>query len=183
LGAVWKKSWILVGLNWLFFSFIVVGGFFTEAGAGLYIWPFAPVFPADTSNALFLFGVIAACNLVLNGFVLLTLTGLGFFVLPMFLLGFKAFLWGVFLDGLSTPLFLAALPIVILEGEGYVLASLAGVNLGLSWLKPEWAYKGEELSRSEAVKRAFIGCAHIYVLVAVFLLVAAVVEALTPALF
>jgi len=88
-------------------------------------------------------------------------------------------LWGVLLNGLLTSQFLAAFPTLILEGEGYVLAALAGVNLGLSLLKPEWAYKGEGLSRLEAVKRALKDCAYTYVLVAIFLFVAAVVETVT----
>ena len=75
--------------------------------------------------------------------------------------------------------FLAALPTLALEGEGYVLAALAGVNLGLAWLKPKWAYRGEDLSRSEAVNKALKECARIYVFVAVFLFVAAVVETIT----
>lgn len=61
-----------------------------------------------------------------------------------------------------------------------VLAALAGFNLGLSWLKPKWAYRGEaELSRSEAIKQAFRDCGGIYVVVALFLLVAAIVEIIT----
>jgi len=83
------------------------------------------------------------------------------------------------LNRLSTPVFLSALPTLILEGEGYVLASLIGIVLGMSWLKPRWAYRGEELSRSEAVKRAFGDCARVYAWVAILLLAGAVVETAT----
>ena len=110
-----------------------------------------------------------------------TLTRLVFFILPVGFLLFRALLWGVLINSLPTPLFLASFATLILEGEGYVLAGLAGANLGLSWLKPEWIIKRGELSRSEAVKQTFKDCLHIYVLVALFLLVGAVVETITLA--
>jgi len=167
-------------LNWLFFGFIVVGGLLVQAGAvEVYAWPFGEVFSVGVTNAFLLFGVIFLFNLVLSGFVLVTLSGLAFFGLPLFFLSFRAFLWGMLLNGLSTPMFLAALPTLMLEGEGYVLAALAGVNLGLAWLKPKWAYGEAELSRLDAIKRALKDCARVYVLVAAFLLVAAVVETIT----
>jgi hypothetical protein len=169
-----------VFLNWLFFGFIVVGSLLGEVGVvPVFTWPFGEVFPVKVSNALLMVGVIFVFNLVLSGFLLVTLTGLAFFGLPLFFLCFRAFLWGALLNGLSTPMFLASLPTLILEGEGYVLAAFAGVNLGLSWFKPKWAYGGEELSRLGAFKKAFRDCALIYVLVATFLFVAAVVETMT----
>jgi uncharacterized membrane protein SpoIIM required for sporulation len=78
-------------------------------------------------------------------------------------------------------MFLAALPTLILEGEAYVLAALAGVNIGLSWLTPNWVYKQEKesLSRSEALRRAFRQSAYVYVFVVILLLAAAIVETLT----
>jgi uncharacterized membrane protein SpoIIM required for sporulation len=68
-----------------------------------------------------------------------------------------------------------------LEGEAYVLAALAGVNLGMSWLKPSWVYKKEQngFSRSEALRKAFMDCGYVYVFVVVLLLAAAIVETLT----
>ncbi|MGQ9459968.1 MAG: stage II sporulation protein M [Candidatus Bathyarchaeaceae archaeon] len=101
-------------------------------------------------------------NLVLSGFVLVTLSGLAFFVLPLVFLFVRAFLWGVLLNGLSTSMFLAAFPTLILEGEGYVLAALAGINLGMSWFKPKRVYGEEELSRIESVKMALKDCLRIY---------------------
>lgn len=179
-SLVWRKGWVLVILNWLFFCFMVVGGLLGQAGVvQLYTWPFGEIFHIEVGNALLMVGVIFLFNLVLSGFVLVTLTGLGFFGLSLFFLCFRAFLWGALLNGLSTPMFLAVLPTLILEGEGYVLAALAGVNLGLSWLKPKWAYRGEDLFRLEAVKRTLKDCARIYVFVAAFLLFGAVVETIT----
>jgi len=179
-SVVLRKGWVWVFLNWLFFGFIVVGSLLGQIGVvQVYTWPFGEIFSVDVSNAFLMVGFIFLFNLVLSGFLLVTLTGLGFFGLPLFFLSFRAFLWGVLLNGLSTPLFLAALPTLALEGEGYVLAALAGVNLGLSWLNPRWAYSGEDLSRLEAVKRALKDVGRIYVLVIVFLFAAAVVETLT----
>jgi len=179
-SVVFRRGWVLVVLNWLFFGFIVVGGLVGQAGVvQVYTWPFGEIFPIEMSDSFLMFGFIFLFNLVLSGFVLVTLTGLGFFGLSLFFLCFRAFLWGLLLNGLSTPLYLVALPTLILEGEGYILTALAGVNLGLSWLKPKWAYRDEDLSRLEAVKRALKECAYIYVLVAALLLVAAVVETVT----
>lgn len=179
LSVVWRRVGVLVVLNWLFFGFIVFGGLLGQFGVvKIYYWPFGEIFPVEVGNAFLTVGFIFISNLILSSFVLVTLTGLAFFGLPLFFIFFRAFLWGMLLNELSTPLFLAALLVVILEGEGYVLAALAGVDLGLSWLKPSWAYRREDLSRLEAFKRALKDCARIYVLVAAVLLVAAVVETL-----
>jgi len=181
-SVVWRRVWFLIVLNWLFFGFIVVGGLLVQAGVvEVYAWPFGEVFPVEAADPLFLVGFIFVFNLVLSGFVLVTLTGFAFFGLSLFFLCLRAFLWGTLLSGLSTPLFLVALPTLILEGEGYVLAALAGVVLGISWLKPNWVFReaDEDLSRSEAVKRTLKECARIYVLAALILLIAAVVETAT----
>lgn len=178
-SVVWR-GWFLAVLNWLFFGFILVGSLLGQVGVvEAPAWPFGEVFPVEVSNALLMVGVIFVFNLFLSGFVLVTLTGFVFFGSSLFFLCFRALLWGVLLGGLSTSMFLAALPTLALEGEGYVLAALAGVNLGLSWLKPEWVYRGEALSRSEAVEKALKDCVRIYVFVAVFLVAAAVVETIT----
>jgi hypothetical protein len=167
-------------LNWLFFGFIVVGSLLVQAGfAEVYSWPFGEVLPVNADNALFLFGFIFVNNLVLSSFLVVTLTGFVFFGLGVAFLCFRGLLWGVLFSGLSTPMFLAVLPTLILEGEGYVLAAMAGVVLGLSWIRPSWVYRGEGLPRSEAVKRALGECTRIYVLVALILLVAALVETAT----
>jgi len=117
-------------------------------------------------------------NLVVSGFLMLTLTGLLFFALPTGFLIVRAALWGSMLNQLSTPAFLAALPTLLLEGEGYVIAGVAGANLGLSWLKPSWISDGV-VSRRDTLKQAVKECTHLYVLVAALLLAAAVVETST----
>lgn len=180
-AVVSKRALLFVVLNWLFFGSLLVGAFVAESGAvRAFRWSVgAEVFSLKSSNVVLLVVSIFFFNLVVSGFVLVTLTGLALFVLPFGFLSVRAFLWGMFLEGLSTPLFLAALPTLILEGEGYVMASLAGIILGLSWLKPRWMYKGDELSRSRAVKMAFQDSARIYVWVGVLLLMGTIVEAMT----
>ena len=118
-------------------------------------------------------------NLVLSSFVFVTLPGLVFFPLSVVALVVRAVFWGIMLNQLPTPLFLAVFPTLILEGEAYVFAGVAGVDLGLSWLKPVLAYKDENLSRSDAFKKALKDCIRIYVLVSVLLFAAAVVEIVT----
>lgn len=118
-------------------------------------------------------------NLVLSGFVLVTLSGLLFFPLSAGVLVFRAVLWGLLLNQLSTTRFLLALPTLMLEGEGYVLASTAGITLGLSWFKPKWFYKDEGGSRIKALKTAFKECTRTYILVAILLFTAAIVETAT----
>jgi len=121
-------------------------------------------------------------NLVVSAFIFVTLSGLLFFAFPVVVLMWRAALWGGLLNLLPTPLFLASLPRLVLEGEGYVLASVAGMTLGLSWLKPDWVYRSEGLSRQEALRMSLKESVYLYVLVVVFLLVAAVVESITIAL-
>jgi len=75
--------------------------------------------------------------------------------------------------------FLAAVPTLMFEGAAYVLASVAGIVLGLSWLKPRWVCAEEGLGRLEALKKAFRECLWLYVWVALLLAVAAVVEVAT----
>jgi hypothetical protein len=121
-------------------------------------------------------------SLFVSGLLLTTLTGLVFFILPVVILVLRATLWGAILNQLPTPLFLASLPTLVLEGEGYVVASVAGIGLGLAWLKPGWMYEGEGFSRLEAFKAALREALYLYVWVGMFLLVSALVEAMTIAL-
>jgi len=59
-----------------------------------------------------------------------------------------------------------------------VLAGVAGVVLGLSWLKPGWVGWGG-VSRWESLRRALGECGWLYVWVVLLLLAAAVIETLT----
>lgn len=125
---------------------------------------------------LFMVLGIFVFNLVLSAFAVVTLPGLVFFLLSPVLLLYRAVVWGCLLAFSSSGRFLAALPIVVLEGEAYVLAAVAGTVLGLGWLKPDWVYGGEGLSRREALRRAFKEALRLYVLVALILFVAAAIE-------
>lgn len=87
----------------------------------------------------------------------------------------RAGLWGFLFAYLPSERFVAALPVIILEGEAYVLGGVAGTILGLSWLKPEWI-NYEEKQRVECLKKAFREAGYIYVLVVFLLLSAAIVE-------
>jgi len=182
LNVVSQRILLLMVLNWLFFGVMFVGALLGQYGF-MSSFGWLPVkdevFQQGLEVSPWLVLDIFFFNLVLSGFVLVTLSGLVFFVLSLVFLSVRAFLWGVLLNGLSTSMFLAAFPTLILEGECYVLAALAGVNLGLSWFRPKWAYGGGELSRRESVKMALKDCLRVYVLVAIFLFVAAVVESVT----
>ncbi|RLI21823.1 hypothetical protein DRO54_02625 [Candidatus Bathyarchaeota archaeon] len=146
--------------------------------------PFLPAHaPSEGEGSLPVMIVdIFVSNLVLSAFVMLTLSGFAFFLLSPAILLYRGWLWGVLLNGVPTSGFPLVLPVMILEGEGYVLAALAGVNLGLSWLKPEWVYRGKYMSRREAVKMSLKNCLYIYGLVSLFLLVAAIVEVVSLSL-
>lgn len=169
-------------LNGLFF----VSVFLTVLSSQLFYVP-PPYTDGSLGNSTWFLGLdwpwmilaIFFFNLVVSGFVLVTLSGLVFFPLSVAVLAFRAVLWGLLLNQLPTTWFLAALPTLMLEGEGYVLASTAGVTLGWSWFRPKRLYNSESLSRVEALKRAFKECARVYVLVAILLFAAAIVETAT----
>jgi len=183
LSVVSKRLFLLMVLNWLFFGGIVAGALLGRLGlVNLSWWPFGErilnqevVFSSWLVLEIFLF------NLVLSGFVLLTLSGMVFFPVSLAFLVVRVLLWGILLNQLSTSLLLAVLPTLILEGEAYVIAAVAGVTLGLSWLRPDWAFKGQNLSRKEAFRTAAIECGRMYVLVIILLLAGAVVETITIA--
>jgi uncharacterized membrane protein SpoIIM required for sporulation len=134
-------------------------------------------------NWVLTFLFIFFSNLVLSAFLFVTLPGLGFFGLSAVLLSYRGVVWGFLLAFTPTFQFLAALPTIVVEGEAYVLAAVAGTALGLSWLKPNWAFRMENVSRKEALEKAFRECVCLYVWVVVVLFVAALVETLTLYLF
>lgn len=181
VSVVSRRFLLFVVLNWLFFGGMFVGALFGRVEYGrLSRWPLSEsAFRGETVGLSLLIVGIFLFNLIVSGFFLVTLSGLLFFALPIGFLLFRGVVWGALLTGLPTPLFLAAFPTLLLEGEGYVLGGVAGVNLGLSWLKPEWVYEGGGLSRLESVKKALRDCLRVYVLVALVLFMAAVVEVLT----
>jgi len=122
---------------------------------------------------------IFVLNLVLSAFIVVTLPGMLFFPLSAVFLAYRAVLWGLLLYPLPSWLFLAVLPTLILEGGAYVFAAVAGTVVGLSWVKPSWMFRGEELSRREALKTALKEGKTLYKTVVLLLLVAAIVETAT----
>jgi len=168
-----ERMMVFVALNWLFFCFIVLGAFLADTG-------FVKVVEGSLDYfSRFLFTFVF--NLFLSGFLLLTVTGAIFFPLSFGFLLFRGFLWGVLLYNLDVSAFLAVLPTIVLEGEAYVFAALAGFLLGLSWLKPKWVYGDEQLSRGDSFRRAVGECKELYLMVIILLLVAAAVETATIA--
>jgi len=173
-----RRRTVFVVLNTLFFDCIFLGVLLSQF---LYT-PFR-----YTSESLGILGLdwpwmisaIFLLNLVLSGFVMLTLPGLVFFPLSAVVLAIRGVLWGIMLNQTSIVPFWLVLPTFVLEGEGYVLASVAGTILGLSWLEPNWTYKDKHLSRLDALKMALREALCLLFLGAIFLFLAAVVEALT----
>jgi len=169
-------------INLVYFGAVIVGGFLAQ-----YTSLFLPV-PAESgvlgvsSVSVWFVVDIFVWNFILSAFLLLTLSGIVFFVLPLIMLVYRGLLWGVMLNFLSTDRFFAVLPTIFLEGEGYVIAAVAGVVLGLSWLSPKLVYSGQELARKDALKKAWSEAKRFLVLVVILLFAAAVVEAVTVAL-
>jgi len=126
---------------------------------------------------------IFAFNLALSSFVFVTLPGIAFFPLSAGFLSYRGFLWGLLLYMSPTLLFVASLPTIILEGEAYVLAAMAGSVVGASWIKPNLAYQESGLSRLEAFKKSLKECVKAYALVATLLFISAIVETMTILLF
>ena len=181
LGVLLERGVVFAVMNGFCFCSVFVAVFWAQfqlplpyEGASVEL----PEFLVGVDWPLMIVGIFLF-NLVLSGFVFVTLPGLVFFPFSSAVLLYRGFLWGVLLSQLSTSQFLVVLPTLVLEGEGYVMASVAGTTFGLSWLKPEWVFKGEGLSRWESFKKALVECLRVYVLVVVILFVAAVVETFT----
>jgi hypothetical protein len=126
-------------------------------------WPFLVL-------GIFLF------NVGLTALAFTTLPGFGFFPLSAGVLLYRGLFWGLILQPLPAWRFLLVLPVVILEGEAYVLAATAGTVVGLSWMFPKLAYPEESLSRLDALRKALKECLHTYVLVVSILFAAALAE-------
>jgi hypothetical protein len=179
-----RRARLLTVFNLLYFSAI-----FVAALVAGFLFPPSLYEGGSSIFGTFVFGDpvvtvfwIFAFNLVLSAFVVVTLSGLAFFPLSTAALLVRAVLWGLLIYPLPAWAFLAALPTLILEGEAYVFAGVAGTTLGMSWLKPRWAYREESgLSRWSALKRAYGEFKRVYFVVAVLLFVAAIAETLTIA--
>ena len=177
-----RRRTVFVVLNTLFFDCIFLGVLlsqflcvpllYTGESVGILTWFLGLDWPWMIL-AIFLF------NLVFSGLVVLTLPGLVFFPLSAVFLAMRGALWGIMLNQPSIVPFPLLLPTFVLEGEGYVLASVVGTVLGLSWLKPHWIYNDEGLSRLNALKTSLREALRPLFLSAILLFLAAVVETFT----
>lgn len=178
--AVSRNYLVFVIYNWLLFSAIIAGALLLQSESWFVRLPVSGDSLILGTDSVVLMAVgIFLFNLALSGFLLITLPGLAFFALPAVFLFYRALLWGILLNQLFTPQFLIALPTLILEGEGYVLAAICGTNLGLSWFRPDWIYRNRGFSRLKALETTSRECVRLYFFVVIFLIVAAVVEAVT----
>jgi uncharacterized membrane protein SpoIIM required for sporulation len=174
-----KRGLLVTMLNLVYFGALIVGGFLAQ-----YTSLFQPVvvgndvFGVSGASVWLVFDIFVS-NLFLSAFLLLTLSGVVFFVFPLAVLVYRGILWGVLLNLVSTDRFFMVLPTIILEGEGYVIAAVAGVILGLSWLWPRLIYLGEDLTRKSAFKKAIGEAASLLIVVVILLFVAAIVETVT----
>lgn len=178
-SVVSSRVKLLVLMNFFFF-----GGILITALVLNYLFPpqlyadlpkqFSGTFFPD--NLILSILVLFVFNLVVSSFVIVTLPGLVLFPLSAAFLVYRAFVWGALIYKLPIGIFLLALPTLILEGESYALAAMAGAIVGVSWINPEWIYPMENLQRVESLKNALRELAWLYVLIIIILLVGAVVE-------
>jgi len=175
-----KRLWLLVFMSSIFFSGVFL---FVLVSEWLSPYPvyFSSPFPTDSisGNLLLLIFSIFFNNMVLSAFTFVTLPGFAFFLLPSAVLVYRACVWGFSLSRLPTWLLLMAMPTIVLEGLGYCFAASAGTIVGFSWIKPKWIYDTQTPNRIEAVKKALKECLTNYFFVAIFLFLAAIIEAVT----
>jgi hypothetical protein len=150
-----------------------------EVGRALGTGPMETLAGAYSGGHLLLAIVLTfAVNLVVGSFLYITLPSL---IVPFsgLLVGaFRALLWGLMFSPTAVmgAGFLLLLPTMILEGQAYVLIMLAAWVQGMAFLWPNSVgAKTHRMGYWEGVKRS----ARVYVLLAIVLLVAAVVEAVS----
>lgn len=115
-------------------------------------------------------------DLFFSAFVFVMLLSVAFFPLSIGFLLFRAFIWGSLLYSQPTWTLLVAIPTVILQGEAYALTAFAGSLVGLSWIKPEWVYRGKGLSRHEAFNKSLEEYWMFYVFAIIFMVAGAIAE-------
>ena len=178
-----ERSLLFALMNFIFFGSVIAGSFLAQQ---VFLTPMSLPFDGgnlEISNvsAGFVFEFFG-WNLVVNAFLFMTVPGVFFFALPFVVFILRGLIWGFTLTFLSTDKLLAILPTVFLEGEGYVLAAMAGVILGLSWFWPRLIYPSRELSRREALSAAWGEAKILLAIVVLLLLIAAIVKTVTLAL-
>jgi hypothetical protein len=126
-----------------------------------------------------MFSTIFLLNLAVNTFLYITLVGFIFFPASACVIVYQATSWGARISFIPGLTFLAVLPTLVLEGEAYVLACVAGTLVGVSWLRPSWFSQKEALSRTGALRRSLREAAKTYLFTILFLILAAFVETAT----
>jgi hypothetical protein len=185
-GEFLKSCWevasrrvrIFAFLNLAFFGLVFVAVFLMQflLSPPLYSGSSSWVYDVFLGNWFLMVVGIFAFNLALSAFVVVTLPGVVFFPLSVGVLLYRGVLWSLLVYVMPSWLFLAVLPTLVLEGEAYIVAAVAGTIVGVSWIKPAWLYREEGLSRVDGFKKGFRECLRLYVLVVALLFVAAVVE-------
>ncbi len=115
-----------------------------------------------------------AFNLIFGAFLSTTVTGLAVFI-PYLLAVWRSFIIGLLFWGMDpTPLqSLVFFGTALFEFGAYSFSSALGTDLGLSVFFPS---RQNEASRTEALKKAFRQDMHLYIFVALLLLIGAVWE-------
>ncbi|RLE76314.1 MAG: hypothetical protein DRZ80_01250 [Thermoprotei archaeon] len=108
---------------------------------------------------------------------LLSITLPGFFFLTIPFAALRAMLWGVLFPIPLIHKFLPAIPTLILEGEGYAIAMAPGINISLAVLNPRKYYNVD--SRIKALLNALKEIPAYYLVIALVLFIAAIVEVAT----
>lgn len=157
------------------FATLVLSGMFLHPPLYTGWHPDLPEFFMGDGWLLLMLGIFVF-NLAWNSFVFMALPGVIFFPLSAGFLLYRSSLWGLFLYAQPAWLFVVSLPVLLFEGEAYVLAAIAGMVFGASWVLPNRIYSGDKRTRAQAVKRATRESSEMYVLVSVLLLIAAMVE-------
>jgi len=182
LAVFYARGKLLALMNLAFFGCVfvtvVVSEFLIPPQPYLGSYPSFPEISFNFDFPLMVFSIFLF-NLFVSAFAVVTLPGFVFFPLSTVFLLFRAVVWGLLLHYQPTWVFLIVVPTLVLEGEAYCFAAVAGTVAGASWIKPEWLFCDGKFSRVEAFKRALRECLVIYVFVALFLLFAAVLEAAT----
>jgi hypothetical protein len=137
---------------------------------------FPGLLQAYMNNPFVAIGYTFIINLVVGTMLWITLPGLILFPLAPLAAFYRAFYWGIIFAPTDPALLLRALPILLAEGLGYVLAVVPSLRLGLAWVLPKRAYKAEQLTREQAFRKALTELWPAYLIVSLTLLAAAVIE-------
>jgi hypothetical protein len=157
----------------LFFTVLVAEAFIPSTPFVDQSYPYAESYVGRDYYALFV--VIFAANLFLSAFVVVTLSGALFFPLSFIFLMYRAASWGLLVYQMPSWLFLISLPVLVFEGEAYVIAAVAGTLLGISWVRPRVLHH-DELTRKGSLKMILKECFALYWIVTGLLLAAATIE-------